>query len=122
MRDVAGDLLRDVPVSFHAPAPDQLSSKIDLTARRDLLLIYKELLHNIARHAHARAVRIDLTSRRDEIELVVSDDGCGFDSSAVRLGTGLRSMRERAERLGGRFDLTSTRGAGTTATLVVPRT
>ena len=127
MRDVADTLLPGARVRFHAPAAVAMAGGVGMAARRDLLLIYKELLHNIARHAKAGAVDIRLTARRDEIELVVEDDGRGFDPSVVRSGTGLKSMRERAARIGGRLELVSRNGGddaatGTRATLTVRRT
>lgn len=122
MRDVAADLLRGVRVSFHAPPPVELAEKIGMEARRDLLSIYKEILHNIARHAGASAVDIRLSAPRDQIELVISDDGTGFDPGNVRAGTGLKSMKERAERMGARLDLNSRVAAGTTVRLTLRKT
>ncbi|HUF65518.1 MAG TPA: two-component regulator propeller domain-containing protein [Gemmatimonadaceae bacterium] len=122
MRDVADDLLPGARVSFHAPRIEDLSGSIAMAERRDLFLIYKEMLHNVARHAGASSVEITLTAHRDRIELTISDDGRGFDSTAVRGGTGLRSMQERAVRLGGRVEFVSNNGGGTTARLTLRRT
>ena len=66
-----------------------------MAARRDLLLIYKEVVHNIARHARASTVDIQLSARLDLVVLEVSDNGCGFEPNGVRAGTGLKSMHER---------------------------
>jgi ligand-binding sensor domain-containing protein len=122
MKDVASDLLREVQVSFHAPSARELGERITMSARRDLLLLFKELLHNVARHSRASSVKIVLDMQRDHLELEVSDNGIGFDPNDVRSGTGLKSLRERAARLGGRLDVSSERGRGTTARLSVPRT
>ena len=122
MQDVSGDLLPGIPIAFRAPPPEHLSGTVGLAERKELLLIYKELLHNVARHARAGSVRIELNARGGEIELVVADDGRGFDPSSARAGRGLRSIRERAERLGARFDVESRPGGGTTATLALRRT
>jgi signal transduction histidine kinase/streptogramin lyase len=115
MKDVASSLLRDVNVTFHTPPSGELAEKINMAARRDLLLAFKELLHNVARHSRASNVRIELNSRGNEVALVVSDDGVGFDDGGAPSGTGLKSVRERAARLGGRFEVCSARGRGTTA-------
>ena len=122
MKDVATDLLRDVEVSFHAPPSRELADRISMSARRDLLLLFKELLHNASRHSRARAVRIALEARPGLLELVIADDGVGFDPNDVRSGTGLKSLHERAARLGGRLDVSSERGRGTTARLSIRRT
>lgn len=121
MRDVADDLLPQAQVRFHAPPAEALSGTVGMAARRDLLLIYQELLHNVARHAQASAVDIHVVVGREEIELQVSDDGRGFEPAAVRAGTGLKSMRERATRVGARLDLTSARPGGTTARVIMRR-
>ncbi|MCI0433085.1 MAG: histidine kinase, partial [Gemmatimonadetes bacterium] len=122
MRDVSADLLRDVRVSFHAPPAVVLSERIGMAARRDLLRIYKEILHNVARHASASAVDIRMTADHDSVELVVSDDGSGFDPGSARGGTGLKSMRERAARMGAHLELTSGVAHGTTVKLTLKRT
>jgi hypothetical protein len=122
MQDVAGDLLRGMHVSFHAPPADELNARITMPARRDLLRIYKEMLHNIARHAHAQSVDIRLAVHGDVVDLAVTDDGVGFDPDAVRAGTGLRSIRERAARLGGRIHIDARPGGGCTLTLTLRKT
>ena len=119
MRDVASDLLRDMDVTFRSPPASQLADKVTMSARRDLLLLFKELLHNIAKHSRASSVQIELEARPGRLQLVVSDDGVGFDQNDVRSGTGLKSLRQRAERLGGDFQISSERGHGTKARLTV---
>jgi signal transduction histidine kinase len=122
MRDVADTLRPGARVTFQVSPQVELSRAVGMAARRDLFLIYKEMLHNVARHARASAVEITLTSRHAELELVISDDGCGFDPGNARAGTGLKSIHERAARLGGTFQLASQTPGGTTARLTLRRT
>jgi signal transduction histidine kinase/ligand-binding sensor domain-containing protein len=122
MRDTASTLLRDVNITFDVNPQRDLSRVIGMAARRDLFLIFKELLHNVARHSGARNVRIDLQAIGQEIRLVIADDGVGFAPGRGQSGTGLKSMRERAARLGGDLQLSSEPGKGTTATLRVRTT
>jgi signal transduction histidine kinase len=122
MRDTASALLHDVSITFQVNPQRDLSRVIGMAARRDLYLIFKELLHNVARHSRAQNVRIELESMGHEIRLVVADDGVGFDPGGLQSGTGLKSMRERASRLGGDLQLDSEPGKGTTATLRVRTT
>lgn len=84
-----------------------------------LFRIVQEALHNCAKHAHANHVRIELRHDADNASLTVSDDGVGFavdrEAPADRSpGLGLLTMRERAEFAGGRFEIESRPGAGTT--------
>ena len=79
----------------------------------------REILHNIAKHAQAGDGRGRLTGDPERIELVVSDDGVGFDVD--RAGAreadghfGLRGLRERAEQVGGAVEISSEKRKGTT--------
>ncbi len=76
--------------------------------------ILQEAMNNIAKHSKANLVSISLTTKKDgRIELVIEDNGTGFDMESVKKGLGLGSMRERAELSGGSFDIESVQGKGT---------
>ena len=76
--------------------------------------ILQEATNNIAKHSEANLVSISLTRTKDgRIELVIEDNGIGFDMESVKKGLGLGSMRERAELSGGSFDIESVKGKGT---------
>ena len=81
-----------------------------------LLMIAAEAVTNAAKHGRADRVLVTLTGGR-RVKLTVRDSGCGFDVRTVKptstSGFGLRSMRERAERVGGRLRLSSAVGEGT---------
>jgi len=87
-----------------------------------LFRIVQEALANVAKHAQARRVEVAMTHDRSGVTLRVADDGQGFDPQAPRPGThlGLWSMRERVEQLGGRFEVESTLGTGTTVRVIIP--
>ena len=93
---------------------------LSMRRRRELLMIYKELVHNVARHAGPSAVEISLASGPDGLVLQVADEWVGFDSRQPASGHGLGSIRARAKRLGGELHIESSPGQGTRATLVVP--
>lgn len=123
MKTTASTLLREVDHTFDHPTPEPVTGLNDLPvqARRNLFLIYKEVLHNVARHACADTVRIALRPTTDGIELTVSDDGVGFDpDDEGQWGQGMKTMRRRAEQMGADLTLTSSPGAGTTLRLAVP--
>ena len=77
----------------------------------DLEAVLREALSNIARHAHARTVEVDLTATPDQISLQVSDDGIGLGPTTRR--SGLANLRRRAERHGGTLTLTQRQPIGT---------
>jgi signal transduction histidine kinase len=121
MRDVADDLLRGTSVTFDIQPGSHLTRHVTMGARRDLLLLYKEALHNIVRHSRARSVTIALRVDRTHLDLVVVDDGVGFVPQEQTAGVGLRSLRERAERLGARLEIESHPGRGTTVRVQLHR-
>jgi len=81
--------------------------------------VVQEALHNCARHAFARSVRIEVVQESGRIRLSVLDDGQGFDSTYTR-GLGLLGMEERVTHLGGRFHLQSEPGHGTRLRIEIP--
>jgi signal transduction histidine kinase len=88
----------------------------------DLLRIAQEAVSNALRHADADVVTVSLERDTDLVELVVEDDGCGRAATTDRagIGVGLRSMRERAERLGGTLTVRDRLGGGTVVAVRCP--
>ena len=90
-----------------------------------LYRILQEGLANCAKHAQASHIGVNLTHDENEIRLVITDNGQGFDP-AVTLGSedaagiGLIDMQERLESLGGRLDIQTERGAGVRLTALIP--
>jgi signal transduction histidine kinase len=86
--------------------------------------ITQEALTNTARHAAAKAVSIIVQRSPSEVRLVVEDDGCGFDASAVPHSSpgrlGLHGMRERAALLGGSLSIESSPGKGSAICVAIP--
>ena len=85
---------------------------------RELLATLREALSNVARHAGARRVLVEIDVG-SEIVLRVSDDGRGFPEQPGE-GLGLRNMASRAEALGGRFDFGARNGGGTVVEWAIP--
>jgi signal transduction histidine kinase len=83
--------------------------------------IVQEALTNIVKHAGATSVSIIVMASGPSVRLVIEDDGSGFDPTKVRDGAlGLIGVRERVAILGGRFELQSAPGAGTTIVVELP--
>jgi signal transduction histidine kinase len=120
MRSTAEMLLSDIPFTFDVQGIDA-DAPLPMSERRNLHLIFKELLHNVVRHASASAVHI-LFERvpPDGLCLTVADDGRGFDPRATGDGDGLRNIRRRARRIGATFELTRAEDGGTRARVRLP--
>lgn len=85
-----------------------------------LTQVIREMLSNIARHANASEVYLDLRETSSQITLVVSDNGDGFEVNAVGNGNGLNNINQRVWRLNGTVNITSHKGRGTTVTVILP--
>lgn len=112
----------DVPVRMRARGVP-MAGPLPEDCGQHLQQILREALANAARHAGACSVDVGLGFAPDEVELVVRDDGCGFLHSAdpeESSGHGLRNMRERARRLGGRLTVASPPEGGSVVAVSIP--
>ena len=106
-----------IRVNIHADGDLRLSLRIEA----ELFRIAQEALANVGRHAHATDVAITVRAREQRVQLVVRDDGQGFDATAAQTGRyGLLGMRERARLLGGTLRVEGRAGRGTVVRVVVP--
>lgn len=113
LKEVASRLLGEIPYSFDTP-PEPFLMRLGLEFKRNVLLIFKEALNNIVKHASAANVGICIRQDRDIISMMIQDDGTGFSpDAAATTGSGLGNMRRRAEAVGGRIDIRR-RGEGGT--------
>jgi PAS domain S-box-containing protein len=108
-----------IPVECHC---DEISRELDGEIGLCFIRILQEALHNIAKHSRATKVKVELTGNSTELNLLVSDNGVGFDLEQAQLagGIGLISMRERTHLVGGEFHLTSGPGVGTQIRVRIP--
>ena len=111
MRSVAGDMLGTVTWTFTG---DEVTSQpLGMNTMRNTLLIYKEALHNVMKHAGARRVQIHVGTERGRLLFRIDDDGVGFDPAVEHAGHGVASMRRRAAQVGGTLVIESAPGRGT---------
>ncbi|RFC31490.1 MAG: Response regulator receiver domain-containing protein [Candidatus Nitrotoga sp. MKT] len=98
----------------------------DITLDPDIAIalfrILQETLTNIMKHAHARKVKIDLYNQATCVEMIVSDNGCGFtESDRIKPRSfGLRGIKERVAYFGGNVHIKGTPGSGTTIKACIP--
>jgi signal transduction histidine kinase len=108
-------------VEFSSRFPDAWpADRLDVSLRRNVLLVGLEGLHNAVRHGGAREVVLALQPNDGRWMLSIRDDGVGFDPRASNNeghGHGLAGMRRRAEEIGAQLTVHSVPGAGTAVTL-----
>jgi signal transduction histidine kinase len=113
-----------VVVDLHSNGVDKrrLPPETETTIYR----IIQEALNNILKHARARGVSVILERRRDQVVLVVEDDGQGFNveaaacASGKKQGLGLLGMKERVALVGGTLGIESRVGGGATIVARIP--
>jgi signal transduction histidine kinase len=89
----------------------------------EVVQLVREALSNVGRHAAAATCRVSLNRDPDAdvVQLEIDDDGCGFDQTVAKgTGRGLGNLRERTARLGGRAEIVSVPGEGTTVRVAIP--
>lgn len=98
---------------------DETAGELPDELKTCIYRVVQEALHNCARHAHAKSVRVAVEQEERRIVLSVEDDGSGFDAHRVR-GLGLVGMEERVTHLGGKFSVHSAPGTGTKVAAELP--
>jgi signal transduction histidine kinase len=94
---------------------------MDSVHRHELFLALKEALTNVVRHSGATEVRLGLQLIGSRLRLSIADNGGGLGADISKQGSdGLSNMRMRVEKMGGRFEITSKPGRGTTLRFYVP--
>jgi signal transduction histidine kinase len=111
-----------VKVDFSARGfTGRINPEVELCVYR----VVQESLKNVAKHAKATRVRVHLEHDKNALTATVEDDGCGFDTATLQRtrnrGLGIIGMRERAAFAGGRLEVESQPGRGTTVRVIVPR-
>ncbi len=121
MREFATNVLesKDIELDFFADE-SLFDVKLNMQARRDLFLIFKEAVNNAAKYSKASKLEIRILPEHKRLLLLVKDNGTGFDVSNADEGNGLGNMQKRADSLMGKITIKSAEGKGTEVKLVIP--
>jgi len=112
-----------IRIEYHSRLGDR---RLDPDVETLLYRVTQEALTNVVRHSGAQHATVSLTPVPGAMVLRVVDDGCGFDAEMMsdprqaEVSSGLRGMRDRAELFGGRLDIQSAPGEGTSVRLHLP--
>lgn len=121
IKNYAAELLQDKNISFAcdvAPAAEvQLQN---MQARKNILLIIKEAINNIAKHSEATAASLWLTVQDKNIVLTITDNGKGFNAAANEKGNGLGNMQARVQELNGRIQFATAAANGVKIIIHIP--
>ena len=121
MREFATGVLEAKNIEFTFRVDELVQDlKLDMEARRDLFLIFKEAVNNLAKYSQCRHAAIDIYIQKNKLLLTISDDGIGFDVLHCDGGNGLINMQQRAQSINGKLSIDSKPGAGASIVLEVP--
>ena len=123
----AASIVNSFRKDFNLPVHCAVSGRsIELSeeVQHELRMVMREALYNSARHAHATDVRVEIVYDNDTLEMILSDDGVGFNVAHVTGNHsdhyGLRGIQERIARLGGSVRIESSKGKGTRIAISLP--
>jgi signal transduction histidine kinase len=108
-----------IPCRFKVPITFP-TVMLDGRVRHSVLMAVKESLNNIVRHAKAAEVEFRMNVVGEALEIVIVDNGKGFENGASREGHGLKNLQARLSRFGGNCQVESVPGHGTTVTMRLP--
>lgn len=128
--DIVGELKtlverieKEGPIRFHVEGLPLLK-KISADISRDIYLSVREAINNARKHSHAENVHIRITEKNRRLTIYVEDDGTGFDPAKHENTTGkfgLKSLREKIERTGGKLTMKSEKNAGTRVSMEISK-
>jgi ligand-binding sensor domain-containing protein/signal transduction histidine kinase len=116
IRDFGTELFQDTGITFEyrGTLERYKNYRLPLDMSRNLIMIFKEALNNALKHSNAKKVTLESSMKvKGVLQMVLKDNGDGFDMLTVKKGNGLINMQTRAERLKGKLYIDSTRGKGT---------
>jgi signal transduction histidine kinase len=105
-----------IPVTVDSAGIERYSQDVEATVYFCVL----EALQNVQKYAHAKQVTVHMQRSGDELDFDVTDDGVGFDTGSTDRGAGLTNMADRLDALGGRVDVRSQVGSGTSIRGALP--
>ncbi len=121
MKEYSAEMLEPQQIAWSLEVADAVSRlELDMVARKEFYLIFKEALNNAAKYASCTCIDILLHKRDGFLVLTLRDNGIGFDRISVVPGNGLLNMHNRARKMKGRIDIESSPGKGTTVRLWMP--
>jgi len=108
LKDSYSDTLSALGIAFKTNNLEAFSLiKLPMDYKQNLYLIFKEALNNSIKHSKCRQISLDAVIERDKIQLILTDDGAGFDIEAQKRGNGLANIKNRTKIIGGILELAS---------------
>ena len=115
MRSFAYELLGAKKIDFEFNADDTVAKmKLPMDVRKNLYLIFKEAINNMVKYADADRAFFSISGTKNNLTMLIRDNGKGFDTNKSSEGNGLKNMKKRAQEIGAKLFIESGAGIGTT--------
>jgi signal transduction histidine kinase len=114
MRSFAYELLGAKKIDFEFISDEEVEKfKLPMEVRRNLYLIFKEATNNMVKYSEARRAMFAIKGEKNNLTMIIKDDGRGFNIAGSTNGNGLKNMKQRAKEIGADFIIDSRPGNGT---------
>jgi signal transduction histidine kinase len=123
MKEFASEIMEPAKINyFFSETQVPENAQLNLEQRKDIYMIFKEAVNNAVKYSGATEIDIILQGTDNHLQMIITDNGNGFDPNASFSGNGLKNMHCRAAQMKGELKLESIRGTGTSIILTVPVT
>jgi signal transduction histidine kinase len=118
MQKTAVELLSSANITPVTEIDETTLPSLNIMAQKDCWLIFKEAINNVCKYSRASSCTVKILHVGDSIEMLIRDDGIGFEGTGS--GNGLNNMKVRARELGGECLIEGSRGNGTLVKVLLP--
>jgi signal transduction histidine kinase len=121
VKNYSVELLSDNNINFNCSIDAFVEPMLkSITAKRNILLIIKEAMNNIAKYSKATDAALQISIGDKNVGITITDNGVGFDINNGKKGNGLENMKQRAKELNGKFDIATASNNGTSIFITIP--
>jgi signal transduction histidine kinase len=121
VKNYSVELLSDNNINFNCSIDAAVEPMLkSITAKRNILLIIREAMNNIAKYSKATNASLQINVLDKSLEIKITDNGVGFDINNGKKGNGLENMKQRAKELNGNFDINTSQNNGTSIFITIP--
>ncbi len=114
LREQLNALLEYSAIDFTIEFPESANAVIlSNEQKRNILMTTKEIVHNAVKYSKAKNISITAFINKGILKFEIEDNGCGFDTSVISSGNGMKNIKHRIHELAGNLDIRSTTGNGT---------
>ena len=119
LEEYAKDMASFHKIEVQTNIPETITAlTLEMEVRRNIYLFCKEAINNAVKYSKATLLCLTIKEKEKLLEIIVQDNGMGFNVANVKRGNGLESMQKRANEINGQFNIYSNENEGTTISLI----